>query len=139
MSKWLYQWIFRFAGVRPLYNEVVVQDRFSNIRSQIRQDLVKLLTQVNRDNQFFRNKFTAFLAANADQSDDTFFENYRKLPALTKQDYAEARQSVMVDSLANVDPKKMELQVEGRPLESVRRLRQGNYLMPMATDRKSVV
>jgi phenylacetate-coenzyme A ligase PaaK-like adenylate-forming protein len=139
MSKLLYQWIFRFAGVRPLYNEVVVQDRFSNIRSQIRQDLVKLLTQVNRDNQFFRNKFTAFLAANEGQNDDAFFENYKKLPALTKQDYAEARQSVMIDSLANVDPKKMELQVEGRPLESVRRLRKGDYLMPMATGGSSAL
>ncbi len=133
MSKTLYQWIFRFAGVRSLYGEVVEQDRLTNIRPQIRADLEKLLKHANENNEFFVGKFTRFLTENRGVDDATFFANYQQLPTLTKQDYAEAGQTVMTREWASADPKKMELQVEGKPLDSVLRLRKGNYLMPMAT------
>ena len=62
-----------------------------------------------------------------------FFAAYAKLPALSKQDYAVAGQSVMIDRWANVDPGQTELKVQGKPLQSIRRLRRGDYLMQMAT------
>lgn len=139
MSKLLYQWILRFAGVHPLYQQVVVEDRLTNIRPQIRADLTTLLTKANQDNPFFRGKFSEFLAANNSVDDDTFFANYRELPALTKQDYAEAGQRVMTEELSTVNPRERELTVEGRPWESIRRLRQGNFLMPMATGGSSAL
>lgn len=139
MSKLLYQWILRFAGVHPLYQQVVVADRLTNIRPQIRRDLEALLAKVNRDNPYFRGKFTAFLQENADVDDERFFANYRRLPALTKQDYAEAGQQVMTEALSQVDPRERELTVEGRPWESIRRLRRGDFLMPMATGGSSAL
>ncbi|MEZ6093931.1 MAG: hypothetical protein R3C03_06790 [Pirellulaceae bacterium] len=133
MSKTLFKWIFRIAGVRNLYSEVVESDRLTNVKPQIRKDLERLLTKANENNAWFRGKFTEFLAENKDADDATFFANYRQLPSLTKQDYAEAGQTVMASEWANVDPKSKELQVEGRPLDSILRLRRGDYLMPMAT------
>lgn len=133
MSQLLYRWMLKFAGVWPLYQEVVVQDRLTNVRPQMRADLTALLDKVNRDNPFFRGKFTDFLADNRDADDETFFKNYARLPSLSKDDYATAGQQVMTDALVGVDPKTRELQVEGHPWESLRRLRQGDYLMPMAT------
>ena len=41
----------------------------------------------------------------------------------------------MNEKYANVDTKDWELQFEGRPIDSLRRLKKGNYLMPMATGR----
>lgn len=125
--------MFRFIGVRDLYREVVEQDRLTHIRPQIRADLVSLLTSANQTSEFFRGKFTSFLSETADASDDEFFAAYAKLPALTKQDYANAGQSVMTDKWASVDPSESEFSVEGKPLESLRRLRGGDYLMKMAT------
>jgi phenylacetate-coenzyme A ligase PaaK-like adenylate-forming protein len=133
MSKTLYRWMLKFAGVWPLYQEVVVADRLVNIRPQIRADLTQLLQQVNQDNPYFRGKFTAFLAENGQVSDEEFFRKYAQLPSLSKDDYAQAGQQVMTEALSTVDPKSRELQVQGRPWESLRRLRQGDYLMPMAT------
>ncbi len=133
MSKMLFRWIFRIAGVRRLYQEVVESDRLTQIKPQIRADLSRLLHTVNEKNKFFRGKFTTFLSENAGVDDATFFANYKQLPSLTKQDYAEAGQTVMTDAWATVDPKSMELQVEGKPLDSILRLTKGNYLMPMAT------
>jgi len=133
MSKTLYQWIFRFAGVKKLYEEVVVEDRLRDIKPKIRTDLQSLLEKVNVENPFFKGKFDDFLEANSEADDETFFTAYSKLPALTKDDYANAGQSVMAGELATVDPASMELQIEGKPFDSVRRLRKGNYLMPMAT------
>jgi phenylacetate-coenzyme A ligase PaaK-like adenylate-forming protein len=133
MSKTLYRWMLKFAGAWPLYQDVVVKDRLHNIRPQIRADLTSLLTEVNKNNEFFRGRFTEFLSQNSGVDDETFFRNYGQLPSWSKDDYATAGQSVMTDAWGKVDPKTRELQVEGRPLESLRRLRQGDYLMPMAT------
>jgi phenylacetate-coenzyme A ligase PaaK-like adenylate-forming protein len=133
MLKTLYQWLFRFIGVRGLYQEVVEQDRLTNIRPQIRTDLESLLVRANETSEFFRDKFTVFLAETHCVSDDEFFAAYAKLPALTKQDYAQAGQAVMTDRWANVDPGESELKVRGKPWESIRRLRGGDYLMQMAT------
>lgn len=133
MGKWLYQNLFRFVGVKKLYEEVVVEDRLTNVKSGIRADLVALLESTNENNPFFKGKFTAFLKENCGAVDETFFENYARLPALTKDEYARAGQEIMTDEFAGVDPKDMELRVQGRPFESLKRLRKGNYLMPMAT------
>ncbi|MGI9516267.1 MAG: hypothetical protein ACR2NP_04410, partial [Pirellulaceae bacterium] len=133
MGKLLYQMLFRLVGVKQLYQEVVVEDRLTDVRAGIREELTELLEFVDRNNAFFEGKFTAFLEANRNVDDETFFANYAQLPALTKDDYARAGQSVMSGKWADVDPAAMELQVEGRPIESLKRLRKGNYLMPMAT------
>jgi phenylacetate-coenzyme A ligase PaaK-like adenylate-forming protein len=133
MLKTLYQWLFRFIGVRDLYNEVVKKDRLTNIRPQIRADIESLLKNANETSEYFRGKFTQFLVETNGQSDDEFFTAYAKLPALSKQDYAEAGQSVMTDKWAKVDPASSELRVEGKPFQSIKRLRDGDYLMQMAT------
>ena len=129
----LYQWLFRFLGVQDLYRKIVVRDRFENINAHIRQDIEKLLTKVNSDNEFFKGKFTQFLEETRNLNDEEFFAEYKKLPALTKQDYAEAGQTVMAPPWASMTLEEASLQVEGKPLESIRRLRKGNYLMQMAT------
>lgn len=133
MFKTIYQLMFRFVRISGLYQDVVVTDRLTNIRPQIRQDLESLLSNANDSNEYFRGKFTSFLAATASVSDDEFFEAYAKLPALSKQDYANAGQTVMADKWADVDQHENEFSVEGKPFESLRRLRGGNYLMKMAT------
>jgi phenylacetate-coenzyme A ligase PaaK-like adenylate-forming protein len=92
-----------------------------------------LLQTANDTSKFFRGKFAQFLKDTAGVSDDEFFAAYARLPSLTKQDYAEAGQSVMTDQWAKVDPVKADLKVKGRPWQSIRRLRQGDYLMQMAT------
>ncbi len=125
--------MFRFVGVRDEYREIVQEDRLTNIRPQIRADLESLLRSANASNEFFRGKFTRFLADSASLSDDDFFAAYSRLPALTKEDYAEAGSSVMADQWAYLDPHQSEFSVQGRPLESLRRLRRGEYLMQMAT------
>ena len=133
MLKILYQWLFRFIGVRDLYQEVVEQDRLTNIRPQIRSDLNSLLRSANEDSEFFRGKFDEFFRETEGVSDEAFFAAYAKLPALSKNDYAEAGQSVMTDRWARVDPELAELKVQGKPMQSIRRLRRGDYLMQMAT------
>jgi len=133
MGRWLYRNLFRFVGVKKLYQQVVVRDRLTDVKAGIRRDLTELLESANANNPFFEGKFTPFLDANKEVDDGTFFQNYAKLPALSKDDYAKAGQQVMTRQYADVDPATMELRVEGRPLESLKRLRKGNYLMPMAT------
>ena len=133
MLKIFYQWLFRFIGVRDLYREVVEMDRFHNIRPKIRADLESLLKHANEKSEFFRGKFTDFFAETSSAPDDEFFEAYSRLPALTKQDYAQAGQTVMADQWAGVDPAKTELRVHGKPWESIRRLRGDGFLMQMAT------
>ena len=125
--------MFRFIGVSDLYHDVVVKDRLTNIRAKIRADLESLLGSANESSEYFRGKFTDFLSETANVSDDEFFAAYSKLPALTKQDYAQAGQSVMTDQWANVDPQINEFSAQGKPIESLRRLRRGDYLMKMAT------
>ena len=97
MLKTLYQWLFRFIGVKDLYQEVCVEDRLTNIRPQIRADLEALLTKANETSEYFRGTFSEFLASTKTVSDEEFFVAYSKLPALGKQDYAEAGQTVMTD------------------------------------------
>ena len=133
MLKTLYQWMFRFIGIQDLYNEVVVEDRLTNIRPQIRADLVELLKHANDKSEYFRGKFSAFLRETESVSDDEFFAAYAKLPALTKQDYAQAGQTVMTEPWASVDPAEADFSVRGKPWESLKRLRGDDYLMRMAT------
>lgn len=133
MLKTLYQWMFRFIGVRDLYNQVVVEDRLTNIRPQIRTDLKELLEHANEKSEYFRGKFSSFLNETESVSDDEFFAAYSKLPALTKQDYAEAGQTVMTEPWASVDATKAEFSVQGKPWQSIKRLRGDDYLMRMAT------
>lgn len=133
MLKTLYQWLFRFIGVRDLYQEVVEQDRLTHIRPQIRADLESLLRHANQHSEFFRGKFASFLSETAGVSDAEFFDAYARLPSLSKQDYAVAGSTVMADQWAGVDPAQAELKVQGKPFESIRRLRRGDYLMQMAT------
>ena len=139
MSKLFYRFVFWLIGVGKLYRDVVQTDRWHDINSGIRRDLTSLLARSNRANPYFQGKFTAFLASSAQMSDADFFQAYARLPALSKQDYAEARQSIMAGSLAETDPKKLELQLDGRPMDSLRRLRKGNFLMPMATGGSSAL
>lgn len=133
MSKAFFRTVFAVSGVSKLYHDVVVADRLTNIRAQIRRDLQQLLERVNVENPWFRGKFSEFLALNRGADDATFFANYALLPAMSKQDYAAAGQQVMAAELATVDAKSRALVVEGRPVESILRLRKGDFLMPMAT------
>lgn len=133
MLKSAYQFLFRIVGIKQLYHEVVVKDQFVDIRSSIRQELVKLLSSVNQNNPYFEGRFTQFLAETEGVDNDQFFVEYAKIPALTKQDYAEARQSVMSRPWCDLNPKQIGLQVEGKIWDAIRRLRSGNFLMPMAT------
>ena len=120
-------------GVRDLYKQVVEQDRLDDIQPKIRRDIETLLKEVNVNNPFFEGRFTEFLEANRDVDDEAFFASYSKIPALSKQDYAEAGQRVMSRKFKDVDLGSMELKVRGKPLESLKRLRKGNFIMPMAT------
>ncbi|MEC9092843.1 MAG: hypothetical protein VX438_09080, partial [Planctomycetota bacterium] len=54
------------------------------------------------------------------------------LPAFSKQDYAEAG-SKLLNGYDETDAKRLELQFDGKPFDSLRRLRNGEFLMPMAT------
>ena len=95
MLKTCYQWLFRFIGVRDLYQRVVEQDRFEDINSKICCDLRQLLTQANANSPYFQGKFDDFLAETAGYNDQEFLNAYSKLPALTKEDYASAGRTVM--------------------------------------------
>ncbi len=139
MGKRLYQNLFRFVGVRQLYQDVVVEDRLTDVKAGIRKDLVDLLTSVNQHNPFFEGRFSEFLRDNETADQETFFANFAKLPSFSKDDYARAGQQVMTRTYADVDPGQMELRVEGRPWESLKRLRRGDYLMPMATGGSSAL
>ena len=65
-------------------------------------------------------------------ADDEFLSAYSRLPAYSKQDYADAGASVMP---ADIAPKvdELELQFEGRPFQTLKQLRGGDFIMPMAT------
>ena len=139
MSKAFFRTVFGVSGVTKLYRDVVVADRLTNIRPQIRRDLQQLLERVNVENPWFQGKFTEFLSRNQAADDATFFANYARLPSMSKQDYAVAGQQVMAGELARIDAKSRQLVVEGRPVESILRLRKGNFLMPMATGGSSAL
>ena len=132
MGKRLANWVFRFLKVTKIYREVVEQDCDRNINSQIRKDLQHLLTTVDQNNPFFKGKFTEFLAANTDATDEEFLRAYSQLPAFSKQDYAEAKTSVMPQ---DIGPRadELELQFDGKPFKTLKQLRSGDFVMPMAT------
>lgn len=121
------------VGVKKWYEEIVVQDQFKNIKASIRSDIQKLLETVNQKNPYFKGKFDQFLKENSSVNDEEFLAAYKTLPALSKKDYADAGSQVMNEKYADIDPKSMELQVGGKPIDAISRLRNGNYLMPMAT------
>jgi phenylacetate-coenzyme A ligase PaaK-like adenylate-forming protein len=132
MGKRLSRWVLSLLGAGDIYEEVVVQDREKNINAEIRKDLQHLLKSVNAKNTFFIGKFDDFLAANESVDDETFFREYAKLPAFSKQEYAEAGVSVMPKELGEkVD--ELELKFEGKPLDTLSTLRKGDFIMPMAT------
>ena len=133
MIKQFYQFLFRFVGAKSIYQNVVVEDRHHNVKAHIRNELQLLLERVNQNNPFFVGKFTEFLDRFGEADDEAFLEGYSRLPSFSKQDYATAGSSVMARELAEIDPKQLELQFDGKPLDSLNRLRKGNYLMPMAT------
>lgn len=133
MLKTAYQILFRMVGVRDLYRQVVVKDRFQDVRRSIRSDLTQLLTRVNQRNPYFKGRFTDFLRQTESLSDDRFFAEYARIPALTKQDYAAAGSSVMSEPWCDADPDQIGLQVEGKVFDSIRRLQRGDFLMSMAT------
>jgi phenylacetate-coenzyme A ligase PaaK-like adenylate-forming protein len=139
MARAFFKAVFGLTGVSKLYREVVVGERLSNVRPQMRRDLQDLLEKVNSNNPWFKGKFNDFLDTNRNASDEAFFANFARLPSMTKQDYAEAGQAVMEESLAKSDAKSRQLVVEGRPLESIMRLRRGDFLMPMATGGSSAL
>ncbi len=139
MRRSLYRTLFRWLGVDPLFRQVVVEDRLQDVRAGIRRDLQTLLETVDQNNSFFRGKFTSFLSEHAQSTDEVFFAGYAQLPAFSKQDYAEAGSAVMAPPWDRSDPEEMELHVRGRPLESLRRLRRGDFLMPMATGGSSAL
>ena len=114
MSKLLYQTIFRLVGARGWYRQTVLEDRLTNIRPQIRADLVQLLTSADRNNPFFEGRFRSFLERTAEMDDDSFFAEYAQLPAMTKQDYAQAGMQVMARPWSECDPAEKELSVLGR-------------------------
>jgi phenylacetate-coenzyme A ligase PaaK-like adenylate-forming protein len=133
MLKTAYQLLFRMVGIKDLYRQVVVEDRFQDVRQSIRSNLIHLLTRVNQHNPYFKGRYTEFLKLTKSLNDDHFFAEYARIPALTKQDYAEAGLSVMSEPWCEADPEKIGLQVEGKIVDSIRRLRSGNFLMSMAT------
>ncbi len=133
MLRAFYQWMFRFVGIEKLYRDVVVEDRFESIRSLIRSDLVELLSVSNKNNPFFEGRFTDFLVETENLDDELFFEHYSRLPVFTKQDYADAGQSLLSRPWCDADLEQMSLQVNGKIWESLKRLRSGKYLMSMAT------
>ncbi len=123
---------FKILGVDRLYDEMVVQDRLTNVKPQIRADLEELLAQATKNNPYFQGKFDEFLQTTQGTDDETFFAEFAKLPALSKQDYAEAGWSVMpTDVVSKLRDKG--LPFDGKPLQFLSRLRKGNFLMPMAT------
>ena len=123
---------FKILGVDRLYNEMVVQDRLTNVKPQIRADLERLLSEATRKNPYFVGKFDEFLAATGKVDDETFFQKFSELPSLSKQDYADAGWSVMPEQVVQELGGK-ELPFDGKPLQFLNRIRSGKFLMPMAT------
>ena len=123
---------FKLLGVDKLYEEVVVEDRLTDIKPKIRADIRELLESVNANNPHFQGMYTEFLNDSKDVEDETFFQMYSKLPAMSKQDYADADTQVMpVDVARRLGDQ--ELLFNGKPLQFLSTIRSGNFLMPMAT------
>ena len=123
---------FKFLGVDRLYQQMVVKDRLKQIKPQIRADIEQLLTKINRENPYFVGKFTQFLDQSSGVDDETFFQRYSELPSLSKQDYADAGWSIMPEAVV-AKFKDRPLEFNGKPWQFLRRIRRGDFLMPMAT------
>ena len=123
---------FKFLGVDRLYEQMVVQDRLTNVKPQIREDIERLLETVDRNNPWFAGKFTSFLDTVRSADDETFFREFAKLPSLSKQDYADAGWSIMPDDVV-AKYKDRPLVFDGKPWQFLNRIRCGDFLMPMAT------
>ena len=126
---------FRQLGVDKLYDEVVVQDRLTNIRPQIRADIVTLLKSANQHCPFFEGQFTDFLSATDKADDAAFFEAYSKLPCYSKEDYANAGDSILKRDFAKrlSSGENPELEFNGQAMQFLKRIRSGKFFMPMAT------
>jgi phenylacetate-CoA ligase len=133
LRRLFYRLLFWFVGVDKLYRQVVVSDQFQEVPRSIRRDLVDLLTSVNQNNPFFEGRFTAFLDHTEQLDDAAFFDAYSRLPALSKQDYAEAGRTVMARPWSDGNFNKNGLIVNGNVWQAVNRLRRGDFLMTMAT------
>lgn len=123
---------FKVLGVDRLYQQMVVANRLTNVKPQIRADIQQLLEKINRNNPYFEGKFTAFLDAVKGADDETFFERFATLPSLSKEDYANAGWSIMPpDVVAQLKDKPLEF--NGKPWQFLNRIRSGDFLLPMAT------
>lgn len=132
MRRFLSQMLLRFMGVKNFYDELVVEDRLHEIKPKIRSDLQALLEHANRENDFFRGRFDGFLEANRNAEDGAFLEAYSRLPEFSKQEYAEAGYDLL-DGYDEESAKELELRFSGRASEALWRVRNGEFLMPMAT------
>lgn len=124
--------VFHWLGIGRMYDVTVVQDRLTDVRSKIRQDLDVLLRSVNQNNPAFAGVFSDFLQTVESVDDDTFFEKYAQLPTYSKQDYADSKQSILPQSVIEQMAGR-ELPFDGKPLQFLTRLRKGGFIMPMAT------
>ncbi|MEM9412783.1 MAG: hypothetical protein AAGA30_16850, partial [Planctomycetota bacterium] len=125
MRQSIIHFAFQLLGVQSLYNDVVVEDRLTDIKPKIRADLEKLLSSVNENNPFFKGRFDQFLSECDGASDEKFFELYSKLPSFSKQDYAEAGFSVMPEKVVEKLQGK-ELIFDGKPWKFLKTLRSGD-------------
>lgn len=133
MLRFFYRWLIKFVGAESLYQQIVVDDCFTDVPASVRKSLVELLSSINVYNPFFEGRFTDFLNSTSKLNDAEFFAEYAKIPALSKQDYAEAGLSVMARPWCDAEPDQLDLQVNGNLWDSIGRLRRGQFLMSMAT------
>lgn len=133
MRNLFFRWLFRILRVNDLYEQWVVAERHHDVKAEIRRDLTRLLERVNRDNPFFVGRYTDFLSRTRGSSDAEFLASFSRLPSLGKEDYARAGLQVMPSHFQQIDPESLALRFRGRPVETLRQLRRGGFLMPMAT------
>lgn len=122
----------RFMKVHEIYDRTVEQLGRSGPPQSSRQGLESLLTKVNQNNPHFRGQFTEFLQEVADADDQEFLRLYAQLPVYSKQDYATAGTRVMSERFAQTF-RDRELRFSGNPLTTLRRLRAGDFMLPMST------
>ena len=130
--KFFYGCLLRLLGVSRLYREVVVEDRHQDVEPEIRGEIVDLLTKVNENNPYFRGKYTDFLKAVKGKSDEVFFEEYAKLPAMTKDDYAEGGFDVMNEEYKDRVEELM-FEFSSSPIKVIKQLWSKDFIFPMAT------
>ena len=124
--------VLKLLGVDRLYQEMVVEDRLTNVKPQIRADIEQLLETINQNNPYSIGKFTQFLSDVKGADDETFFAKFAELPSMSKQDYADAGWSIMPEDVVS-RLKDRPLEFNGKPWQFLNRIRRGDFLMPMAT------